>query len=255
MYLYGIHPCKAAILNPKRMVEKIYVTDRKLLDKLFENAPLNVNGNAAGDHKDNRRDNKKQKIEVVDKKQLESFLPRDAVHQGVALKVHPLPFFDISDLRTYSNSQTGNMVVILDQVSDPHNVGAVLRTAAVFGAKALIMPERNATKETGVLAKSACGALEIVPLCLVKNLAQAIQDLKDMNFWCVGFAEGADKPLSAIDLKGNIALVMGSEGDGMRQRTQSLCDFNVYLPSATDFSTLNVSNAAAIAMYEVFKAN
>jgi 23S rRNA (guanosine2251-2'-O)-methyltransferase len=141
----------------------------------------------------------------------------------------------------------------LDQVSDPHNVGAILRSAAVFGAKALILTDRNAPSESGVLAKSASGALEIVPLIRVTNLAHTIKDLKDIGFWCVGFAETGTTTLDQIDLKGKIALVMGAEGDGMRRLTKDLCDFTVSLPTAASFSALNVSNAAAIALYETFK--
>lgn len=231
MFLYGYHPCQAALLNPERVIEKLLITDRKTIDTL---PPL-----------------KKIKVEIIDRRQLDNILPAGAVHQGIALSVQPLknPGLEFLDSISSSNQR----IIVLDQVSDPHNVGAILRSAAVFGASAVIMTERNAPKESGVLAKSASGALELVPLCIVKNLAQGLEELKSMNFWCVGFSEKGQQTLEQIDLKGKIALVLGSEGEGMRQRTQSLCDFQVRLPSAADFSTLNVSNAAAIALYETFK--
>ena len=232
MYLYGYHACHAALLNPHRVIEKIYLTDKKTTERL---PPL-----------------KMSKVEMVDRRRLDNMLPPGAVHQGIALKVQPLETLDVSFLE--SDTTPNQQVIVLDQVSDPHNVGAVLRSAAVFGTRAVILTERHAPKESGALAKAACGALERVSLCLVKNLAQGIEELKQMNFWCVGFSEKGQQTLTQIDLKGKIALILGSEGDGMRQRTQSLCDFQVCLPSASDFSTLNVSNAAAIALYETFKS-
>ena len=231
MYLYGYHACHAALSNPDRVIEKIYLTDQKTIERL---PPL-----------------KMTKVEIIDRRRLENILAPGAVHQGITLKVQPLRTLDLDFLTTLTDPH--QQVLILDQVSDPHNVGAVLRSAAVFGAKAVILTERHAPKESGALAKAACGALEIVPLCLVKNLAQGLEELKQMNFWCVGFSESGKQTLDQIDLKGKIALVLGSEGDGMRQRTQNLCDFHVCLPSSSDFSTLNVSNAAAIALYETFK--
>lgn len=231
MYLYGYHACHAALLNPNRVIEKIYLTDKKTMERL---PPLKMTN-----------------VEIVDRRRLDNMMPPGSVHQGMALKVQPLKTFDIDFLA--ADTDPHQQVIILDQVSDPHNVGAVLRSAAVFGAKAVILTDRHAPKESGALAKAACGALEIVPLCLVKNLAQGIEELKQMNYWCVGFSEKGQQTLDKIDLKGKMALVLGSEGDGMRQRTESLCDFHVCLPSAGSFSTLNVSNAAAIALYETFK--
>ena len=132
-------------------------------------------------------------------------------------------------------------------------IGAILRSAAVFGAKAVIMTERHAPKESGVLAKSASGALEVVPMSIVSNLAHALRELKELGFWCIGFAESGKKTLCELDLKGKTALIFGGEGDGMRRLTQDLCDFTVRLPCEESFSTLNVSNAAAVGLYEVYK--
>ncbi len=231
MYLYGHHACQMALLNPKRKIEKIFVTQSSILEKLPSIG--------------------KTKVEIIDKKNLDKLLPSGSVHQGIALSVQPLSNQTLDFLGEIE--EPNQRVMVLDHVSDPHNVGAILRSAAVFGAKALIMTERHAPKESGSLAKSASGALELVPICVVSNLAQALKDLKALGFWCVGFAESGKQTLDQIDLKGKIALVLGGEGEGMRRLTQENCDFTVRLPSADTFSTLNVSNAAAIALYDTYK--
>jgi 23S rRNA (guanosine2251-2'-O)-methyltransferase len=223
--------------NQKRQIISIQVINEDILGKVLTSEAA-------------RRDTR-SKVKQVDRRQLETLLPAGAVHQGIAVQVTPLPAMMIDELE--NDPSPNQCVVVLDQVSDPHNVGAILRSAAVFGAKALILTDRNAPTESGVLAKSGSGALEIVPIIRVTNLAHALKDLKDIGFWCVGFAETGDKTLDQIDLKGKIALVMGAEGDGMRRLTKDLCDFTVSLPTASSFSALNVSNAAAIALYETFR--
>lgn len=230
-YLYGYHPCRMALLNLKRKIEKVILTQNSILEKL---PPLG-----------------KIKVEIVDRKNLENRLPAGAVHQGIALRVQPLPNFSITELEDCQDQN--QRVVVLDHVNDPHNVGAILRSAAVFGAKAVIMTERHAPKESGVLAKSASGALEVVPMGIVSNLAHALRELKEIGFWCIGFAESGKQTLGELDLKGKVALIFGGEGDGMRRLTQDLCDFTVRLPSEENFSTLNVSNAAAVGLYEVYR--
>jgi 23S rRNA (guanosine2251-2'-O)-methyltransferase len=190
-------------------------------------------------------------VQVTTKESLQSILPQGAVHQGIAFKVQPLQSLDLSDL--LRSDEPNQILVILDQVSDPHNVGAILRSCAVFGAKALVLTDRNAPKESATLAKTASGAMEFVPMCFVKNLANSLKELKAAGFWCVAFAEEAKQTLAQVDLKGKIALVMGAEGDGIRRLTAENCDFYVKLDSTPTFSTLNVSNAAAIALYETYK--
>lgn len=245
MYIYGIHPCVAVLKNRARTIEKIYVTEGGLLEKapfveIFKQKNTDLAKGARLDA-----------VHVMSKAQLSALLPKDAVHQGIALKVQPLVQWDLSDF--LHDDAPNQILVLLDQVSDPHNVGAILRSCAVFGAKALILTDRNAPKESGTLAKTASGALEVVPLCVVKNLAQSIKSLKQAGFWCVAFAEEATQSLHQIDLKGKIALVLGAEGDGIRRLTAENCDFYARLDSADAFSTLNVSNAAAIALYETFQ--
>jgi 23S rRNA (guanosine2251-2'-O)-methyltransferase len=234
LFLYGIHPCLYALKNPHRKIYRLLTTSQEALAKILktDNIPS-------------------IKIDILEKKRLELLLPKDAVHQGIALEVSPLPDFDISFLKSLTKSNQS--ILILDQVSDPHNVGAILRSAAVFGVEAVIMTHRHSPEESGVLAKSASGALELIPIIRVNNLAQAIETLKEYGFWTVGFAESGHKTLSEVDLTGKIALIMGAEGDGMRRLTKDLCDFSVCLETASTFTTLNVSNATAIALHETFR--
>jgi 23S rRNA (guanosine2251-2'-O)-methyltransferase len=222
-----------ALENTKRQIISIMAVNESTLEKI------------------GIKESHRPKVKFADRQRIEALLPPGAVHQGIALHVAPLSHTSIDDLE--ADDTLNQCVVVLDQVSDPHNVGAILRSAAVFGAKALILTDRNAPPESGALAKSASGALELVPLIRVTNLAHAIKDLKDIGFWCVGFAESGAEQLDQIDLKGKIALVMGAEGEGMRRLTKDLCDFTACLPAASSFTTLNVSNAAAIALYETFK--
>jgi 23S rRNA (guanosine2251-2'-O)-methyltransferase len=238
MFIYGLHPSFAVLQNPERIIEKIYLADKKMVDRLSLSSALAKGANL-------------KNIEITNKDKLDAILPKGAVHQGIALKVQPLQQMDLSDF--LHSDEPNQILVILDQVSDPHNIGAILRTAAVFGAKALVLTDRHAPKETPILAKSASGALEYVPLCFVKNLAHALKSIKEAGFWCVAFAEEAKQTLAQVDLKGKIALVLGAEGDGLRRLTAENCDFYVKLQSTATFSTLNVSNAAAIALYETFQ--
>lgn len=237
IWLYGIHTCRMVLENPQRKINSILITREDLLPKLCLTETL--------------RKHYELKITIVNRQQIENLLPPQSVHQGVAIQVAPLESIDIIDLQ--NNSVPNQCVVVLDQISDPHNVGAILRSAAVFGASAVILTDRNAPLESGILAKSASGGLDVVPLIRVTNLAHALKDLKDIGFWCVGFAETGNDSLNKIDLRGKIALIMGAEGSGMRRLTKDLCDFMVCLPSVSNFSTLNVSNAAAIALYETYR--
>jgi 23S rRNA (guanosine2251-2'-O)-methyltransferase len=194
-------------------------------------------------------------IQAVDRAALAALLPEGAVHQGWALEVDPLVPPDLDDVIRAAEVRAGRAVVIvLDQVTDPHNVGAVLRSAAAFGAAAVIVAEHAAPPATGVLAKAASGALDIVPLVRVVNLARALERLKRAGFWCCGLDANAPKPLAEIDLGARAALVLGSEGGGLRRLVRDHCDYLARLPTRPELPSLNVSNAAAIALYELVRS-
>ena len=186
--------------------------------------------------------------ETVTKEKLDALLGKDAVHQGVALLVSPLDDLDIS----YVFDK--NTVIILDQVTDPHNIGAILRSAAAFAADAVIMPEDNSCKENGTLAKTSCGALEKVPLIRVPNLARALEQLKQNGFWCIGFDGESQNELKDFRFSGKNAVIMGAEGQGMRRLTKEKCDVILRISMSNAMESLNVSNAAAIVLYEAYKA-
>jgi 23S rRNA (guanosine2251-2'-O)-methyltransferase len=178
---------------------------------------------------------------------IDQLLGRDAVHQGAALLADPLPSPGLADVL-----QRPGPVLVLDQVTDPRNIGAILRSAAAFGAASVITQDRNAPEETGALAKAASGALETVPLLRAVNIARTLIALKAANCWVVGLDAGAPGPLSGPALAGRrVALVLGAEGEGLRRLTRDTCDEVAGLAMAGAMESLNVSAAAAIALYEL----
>jgi 23S rRNA (guanosine2251-2'-O)-methyltransferase len=189
------------------------------------------------------------KVDLIDSAALSRLLPEGAVHQGIALEVAPLAE---PPLHVLKKRETG-VLVVLDQVTDPHNVGAILRTARALGAEGVIMTERNAPPLGGVLAKAASGALELLPVWKVTNLARTLDELKEDGFWTVGLDERAVKSLNKADLPDKLALIMGAEGEGLRRLTQEKCDFLAKLPTDPLFPTLNVSVAMALALYELVR--
>jgi 23S rRNA (guanosine2251-2'-O)-methyltransferase len=189
------------------------------------------------------------KVQIVDRREIERLLPAGAVHQGVALLADPPPEPDIEDVLSAAADRA--TLVVLDQATDPRNIGAVLRAAAAFDAAAVIMPERHAPGSTGVLAKAASGALETVPLVRVTNLARALERLKEAGFWCVGLDGDGTVTIAEADLAGRLALVLGAEGAGLRRLTREHCDLVVRIPISQRIESLNLATAAAIALYEV----
>lgn len=229
VWLYGYHAVTAALQNPRRKTYRLLLSRETAAELPPKLLPAGLSYESAG-----RTD-------------FEQILPKGAVHQGIAAYVSVLPPVYEEDLPEKERS----VVVILDQVTDPHNVGAVMRSAAAFEADAVIITERNAPEATGVLAKSASGALELIPLITVSNLARTMQFLKDRGYWCVGMDGSAEKTLRDAALPRKIALIMGSEGYGLRRLTAQNCDFMVKLPISSRVESLNVSNAAAIALYDL----
>jgi 23S rRNA (guanosine2251-2'-O)-methyltransferase len=191
--------------------------------------------------------------EVMDRADIDGLLPEGAVHQGIAAAAAPLPAADITDLIGLAEGRENAVIVCLDQVTDPHNVGAILRSAAAFGALGLVVPDRHAPDETGTLAKSASGALERLPLVRVTNLVRSLDALKQAGFWVAGLAGDAPKTLAETALTGRVVLVLGSEGEGLRRLTREHCDHLVKLPQSDLVESLNVSNAAAVALYELVR--
>jgi 23S rRNA (guanosine2251-2'-O)-methyltransferase len=223
--LFGLHAVEAALANPKRQVVRLVAT---------ENAAQRLGPLIA---------KRRLKPEPVTPRDLDRLLGADAVHQGVALEAEPLPpvAFDEAD--------PNGILLVLDQVTDPQNVGAALRSAAAFGAAGLVMTERHSPPLHGALAKAASGALDIVPVILVKNLAQALTELGERGVMRVGLAEEADTALEAAELTRPLALVLGAEGKGLRQLTREHCDLVCRISTQSALASLNVSNAAAVALH------
>lgn len=230
LWFHGRHPVEAALANPDREVLRLLAlpgaADALAQDRL--------------------------PVEVVDRKALESLLPPDAVHQGLALKTRPL--FQ-PDLEEVARQPGPGVIAMLDQVSDPHNVGAILRSAAAFGLRAVIVQDRHSPEESGTLAKSASGALERMPLVRVANLSQALDTLKEHGFWSAGLDAQADLSLKESGLPERRVVVLGSEGAGLRRLVRDHCDMLVKVPMSGAVESLNVSNAAAISFYELAGRN
>lgn len=229
-WIYGWHAVNAALANEDRPVRRIIVSEagetRLKLPRKLPNP------------------------EVLQAREMDNILGRDAVHQGIAALVAPLPGHVLEDV-LHIQQPTGPLL-ILDQVSDPHNVGAILRSAAAFGAIGIIMPKDHSASETAVMAKTACGGLDMVPRITVTNLASAMRDLKNEGWWIIGLDGEATQMLSAIKPGPKMVLVLGAEGKGMRRLTAESCDELAKLPMDPRMESLNVSNASAIALYQLF---
>ena len=227
--LYGKHPIEMALKNKRRKILELYGTREALSELKLQN---------------------NLQAKCVDRTYLENLVGRDSLHQGLVAKCLPLPQPDIASFLKNIDQQSHCVIMILDQVTDPHNIGAILRSAVAFDASAVIIPEAGAPDETGTLAKSASGALELIPFIRVSNLARLIEKLKEHDFWCIGLDGYASQSITQTKLPGKCAFIMGSEGSGMRRLTQEKCDYCVKLPMNPDIESLNVSNAAALTLYE-----
>ena len=222
--LYGIHAVAAALANPERRIARVLVT-RNAASRLPDGA---LEGRA---------------VETVEPRALDGLLGADAVHQGIAIETDPLPDVALDRL------PASDLLLALDQVTDPHNVGAILRSAAAMGVGAVVTTARNAPAETATLAKAASGALEHVPICRVRNLAAALTALSASGYRTVGLDSDGPTDLEGALGGGPLCLVLGAEGRGLRQRTRDTVDALARLDMPGAIRSLNVSNAAAIALY------
>ncbi len=229
VWLFGLHAVRDALMNPAREKLRLIVT-RNAADRLGEALSLGP------------------EPEMADARKFPAPLDPGSVHQGAALEVRPLDWGRLDDLCGYG-PKDAPVVVLLDRVSDPHNVGAVLRSAEVFGARAVIAPSRHAAPETGALAKTASGALERQPYLRVRNLSTAMERLRDMGYTLIGLDGAAEAPLAQTLTPGPLGLVLGAEGPGLREKTRETCDALAKIPAGGAFGSLNVSNAAAVALY------
>jgi 23S rRNA (guanosine2251-2'-O)-methyltransferase len=223
--LYGWHTVVAALGNPRRKVRKIFATENGAHRLKEEGLALPVTP------------------EIVRPDAIAARLSPDAVHQGLLVEADPLPALELEDLADEGT------VLLLDQITDPHNVGAILRSAAAFDVKAIVTTARHSPEATGVLAKSASGALDLVPIATVQNLSRALTELKERGFLTVGLDSEGETDLSAAALREPLALVLGAEGRGLRQLTRETCDIRARLELPGTIKSLNVSNAAAVALY------
>ena len=224
--LWGRHALTAALANPERRITRIFVTH----DAAEEfDIPATI------------------PITYADAADLGRLVPGDAPHQGIVADVERLPDILLADL--LDAAEDHRPLLVLDQVTDPHNVGAILRSAAAFDALGIVTQDRHAPPESGALAKAASGALETVPWVRVVNLARALDEIAEAGFWRIGLSGEADDTLEAALGPARVALVLGAEGEGMRQNTAAHCDALAKLPISGRVESLNVSNAAAIALY------
>jgi 23S rRNA (guanosine2251-2'-O)-methyltransferase len=223
--LYGWHTVKAALENPARRVRRLYATPNAARRLAEDGVALAV------------------EPELVRPDAIARRLGPDAVHNGLLAEADPLPSPELEELDPVG------IVLVLDQITDPHNVGAVLRAAAAFAVNAVVTTARHSPEATGVLAKSASGALEYVPIVIVQNLARALAALRERGYFLVGLDSAGDIDLNEAPLRPPLALVFGAEGKGLRQLTRASCDRLARLDLPGRIKSLNVSNAAALALY------
>lgn len=226
---WGRHAVTAALANPERNIRKLWGTREAIAG--LQLPPL-------------------LPVVYADVADLGRMVPADAPHQGLVMEVDPLEDVWLGDLLEQGQDDRRPLVV-LDQVTDPHNVGAVLRSAAAFDALGIVTQDRHAPPESGALARSASGALELVPWVRVVNLARALDEIAEAGFWRIGLTGHATQTLGQTIGEARVALVLGAEGEGMRQNTEAHCDQLAKLPISARVESLNISNAAAIALYAI----
>lgn len=230
LWLYGLHAVRAALANPRRKIRRAVLTERAAAEV---SPPARIS------------------VEITSIEAVGRLLPAGAVHQGAALLVEPLAELDLETI--LDDIPPGRRIVaVLDQVTDPHNEGAILRSAAALGISAIVVQDRHAPPESGALAKAASGALDRIPRIAVVNIARSLEILGRLGFWRIALVADGDEALGdAAPSQGDVALVLGAEGAGIRRLVRETCDSSAYIPMAAGEDSLNVSNAAAIAFYEL----
>lgn len=231
--LYGQHAVAAALSNPARRNRTLMATAGSLA-ALKESVTIPAS----------------LEVRTVEREQLDDLLAPDTPHQGLVLKADPLDDPALFDMIESWDGRDSVIVMVLDQITDPQNMGAILRSAAAFGADAVLATERHSAQAGGALAKAASGALEIVPVCRETNLVRALDQLAEAGFWRVGLDGGSGRVFNGGDAPRRLALVLGAEGKGLRRLTREHCDELAGLPMTGRIESLNVSNAAAVALYE-----
>ncbi len=231
IFFYSRNTIEAALKNHERECLRLFVHDKSesAAKKLIAIRPdINVEN-------------------IADASVFDTLVSKDSPHQGLILEVRPLPTLNITDMAP--TNAKASIILMLDQVSDPHNVGACLRNAAALGAKALITQDRHTPHETGVLARAAAGALDVLPWLRVTNITQTLEQLKTMGYWTVGLDGTAETSITDVTLGDNIVIILGSEGSGMRPLTRRNCDVLTKIPMTGLVESLNISNAASIALF------
>jgi 23S rRNA (guanosine2251-2'-O)-methyltransferase len=235
LLIYGKHPVIAALGNPRRNCKTLY-TSKIIWQELQQIFP-----------------DLKIELHLLEPHEIEMMLPIGTNHQNIILEALPLKSLYLEDIIEEDSSKPTSCLIILDQVTDPHNIGAIIRSAAAFSASAVILPDNNSPKENNTIVKCAAGACETVPMIHVTNLASCIKLLKKEGYWIIGLDGHTDTELKSSIFSEKIVIVMGSEDTGMRKLTRDNCDYLVKIPMSSKLESLNVSNAAAITLYEFAK--
>ncbi|MBN4005957.1 MAG: 23S rRNA (guanosine(2251)-2'-O)-methyltransferase RlmB [Nostoc sp. LPT] len=236
--IYGRHPVLSALKN-QRNLNRLWITTRLRYDPSFHHFLLQAKENGTV-------------IDEVEPKRLDH-LTNGANHQGVAAQIAPYAYIELPDLIEQCKSVTDAVIVVADGITDPHNLGAIIRTAEAIGAQGLVIPQRRASGITSTVMKVAAGALENFAVARVVNLSRSLEELKEAGFWIYGTAASGSEPLHTVNFTGPIVLVIGSEGEGLSMLTQRSCDFLVSIPLQGKTPSLNASVAAGMALYEIYR--
>ncbi len=231
-WLYGLHAARAALANPRRSIRRAVLTER---------AESELGASLLRQRTDG--------VTVSSLEAVSRLVPPGSVHQGVALLCEPLPAMNLEEI--LDEAPRPRLVAVLDQITDPHNEGAILRSAAAFNVAAVVVQDRHAAPESGVLAKAASGGLDIVPRVAVVNIARALEQLGGLDFYRIALAGDGDVALGDAAPPGDVAIALGAEGTGLRRLVRERCDASAFIPMGGNMESLNVSNAAAIAFYDL----